>query len=82
MTDVACVLNAKALLGEGPLWDPAAQSLYWVDIKRFEIHRFDPASGRDEKWSTREEVGSLAVRATGGLVVALRRFLARDRNAG
>ena len=72
MTDVGCVLDAKSLLGEGPLWDPQARVLYWVDIKRREIHRFDPASGRDEQWSTPEDVGSLAVRAKGGLVVAMK----------
>ena len=72
MTDVGCVLDARSLLGEGPLWDAPAHVLYWVDIKRREIHRFDPASGRDEHWSTPEDVGSLAVRAKGGLVVAMK----------
>lgn len=71
MTDVRCVLDAKAELGEGPLWDAAAQRLYWVDINRREIHCFDPASGRDEKWPAPEKVGSLAVREKGGLLVAL-----------
>ncbi len=72
MTDIVCALDAKALLGEGQLWDPAAQRLYWVDIKRRLLHRFDPASGGDESWSTPEDVGSLAVRAKGGLVVAMK----------
>ena len=72
MTDVGCVLDARSLLGEGTLWDPQARVLYWVDIKRREIHRFDPASGRDEQWSTPQDVGSLAVRAKGGLVVAMK----------
>jgi L-arabinonolactonase len=72
MTDVACALAAGALLGEGPIWDAAERVLYWVDIKGRAIHRFDPASGRDERWAVAEEVGSLAVRAGGGLVVALR----------
>ncbi len=72
MTDIGCVLDARSLLGEGPLWDPQTRVLYWVDIKRREIHRFDPASGSDEKWSTPEDVGSLAVRAKGGLVVAMK----------
>jgi sugar lactone lactonase YvrE len=72
VTDAGCVLDAKSLLGEGPLWDPQARVLYWVDIKRREIHRFDPASGRDEQWSTPEDIGSLAVRAKGGLVVAMK----------
>lgn len=72
MTDVVCALDCRALLGEGPLWDVAEQRLYWVDIKRREIHRFDPATGRDEKWPTPEDIGSLAVRAEGGLVVAIK----------
>jgi sugar lactone lactonase YvrE len=72
MTDVACALDCRSLLGEGPLWDIATQSLYWVDIKRREIHRFQPATGRDEQWSTPEDVGSLALREQGGVVVAMK----------
>jgi L-arabinonolactonase len=72
MTDVTCALPAGALLGEGALWDPGEQRLYWVDIKRQEVHRFDPARGHDERWVVPEAVGCLAVRAAGGLVVALR----------
>jgi sugar lactone lactonase YvrE len=71
MTDVTCVLDCKAELGEGPLWDVAEQRLYWVNIKQNEIHRFDPATGRDEMWKAPENVGSLALREKGGLVVAL-----------
>jgi len=71
MTDVTCVLDSKAELGEGPLWDAKSARLYWVDINRCQLHRFDPASGRDEKWPAPEKVGSLAVREKGGLVVAL-----------
>jgi sugar lactone lactonase YvrE len=70
--EVACVLPARALLGEGPLWDTAEGALYWVDIKARRIHRLDPRTGQDVSWPTPEPVGSLAVRAAGGLVVALR----------
>ena len=72
MTDVTCVLDAKAELGEGPLWDPGAQRLYWVNIKQNELRCFDPATGRDQCWKAPAMVGSLAVRQKGGLVVALR----------
>ena len=74
MTDVVCALpSGVSLLGEGALWDTAEQRLYWVDIKRREAHRFDPARGHDERWAVAEDVGCLAVRAGGGgLVVALR----------
>ena len=72
MTEIRCALPARALLGEAPLWDPEDRLLYWVDIKGRSVHRFDPATGRDTKWPTPEDVGSLARRAAGGLVVALR----------
>lgn len=71
MTEVTCVLDAKAELGEGPLWDHRAQRLYWVNIRQKEVRRFDPATGRDEIFKAPAMVGSLAVRETGGLVVAL-----------
>ena len=72
MAEVTCVLDARALLGEGPFWDVAEQRLYWVDIKRRQIHRFAPETGIDEVWQTHEDIGSLAPREQGGLVVALK----------
>jgi sugar lactone lactonase YvrE len=71
MDEVACVLDARSTLGEGALWDARSAVLYWVDIKKREIHRFDPASGEDAVWATPEDIGSLAVRSAGGLVVAM-----------
>src|SRR5262249_19130534 len=71
VTDIECVLDARAVLGEGPLWDPRDQVLWWVNIKAHEIHRFEPLARRDEVWLAPEDVGSLAVRERGGLVVAL-----------
>jgi sugar lactone lactonase YvrE len=83
VTDTRCVLPARALLGEGPLWDPEDRCLYWVDIKGRAVHRFDPATGRDTRWPTPETVGSLARRARGGLVLALRSgFHALDLDTG
>jgi sugar lactone lactonase YvrE len=71
MVDIVCVLDAGAELGEGTFWDAAAQVLWWVDIWGRLIHRFDPATGRDEAFQTPREVGCVAVRAAGGLVVTL-----------
>ena len=72
MADVECVLDCRAELGEGPVWDPEARVLYWVNIKAHEIHCFDPATGTDRLWKTPADVGSLALRRAGGLVVALK----------
>ena len=62
--DVRCVLPARALLGEGPLWDAAAGALYWVDIRGRRVHRWDPATGHDTAWPTPEPVGSLLAQAS------------------
>lgn len=64
-------LDARALLGECPLWSAAEQVLYWVDISARRIHRFDPASGTDKQWETPCEPGCIGL-AAGGLVAALR----------
>jgi len=71
MTEIVCILDAKAELGEGTLWDAAAQVLWWVDIWGRAIHRTDPETGRDEMFPTPRDVGCLGLREQGGLIVAL-----------
>lgn len=72
MSDVTCILDARAELGEGPFWSVAEQRLYWVDIEAGVLHRFDPAAQEDETWQLPEAIGCVAPRRRGGLVVALR----------
>jgi sugar lactone lactonase YvrE len=71
MIEIRCVVDAKALLGEGTYWDPRAKVLWWVDIWAPAIHRYDPAAGRDDVFPTPEYLGCLAVREKGGLVVSM-----------
>lgn len=70
------VLDARAQLGEGALWDARRGVLYWVDIEGFLVHVYDPATGADRALPVYEHVGCVAPREGGGLVVALRRGLA------
>ncbi len=69
---VTCVLDAAAELGEGPVWDPAQQCLWWVNILAPSINRFDPVRGSSEAIEVPDLVGALALRIQGGLVLALR----------
>ncbi len=73
MSDVVCVVDAKAELGEGALWDERQGVLYWVNILAGEIHRYDPRSGGDAILKVQGAVGSLALRENGGIVAALDR---------
>jgi L-arabinonolactonase len=69
---VECVLDCHAELAEGPVWDPQDNVLYWVNIKSHEIHRYDPVTGKDQQWPTPMDVGSVALRRDGGMIVALK----------
>lgn len=64
-------------LGEGPFWHPSEQALWWCDIPSFAIRRFEPASGALRSWRLPSDVGSIAPRHDGTLVVALREGLVR-----
>ena len=71
MTQVECVLDAKAALGESPVWVEEEGVLYWADITGRAIHRFDPVSRKDCSWTFSDTVGSFALRKDGGLIAAL-----------
>jgi sugar lactone lactonase YvrE len=71
MTEIRCVVAAGAQLGEGTFWDVAGQALWWVDIFGKTIHRYIPASDRQDSYPTPEEPGCLATRAAGGLVLSM-----------
>ncbi|PSN19494.1 gluconolaconase [filamentous cyanobacterium CCP5] len=71
------ILNSRARLGEGPVWDARIQGLYWVDIYNRRVHRFDPASGADKVWDLDTVVSgiSLVAEDPSKLIVAQRHGL-------
>ena len=69
--DITCVVDARAELGEGTIWDPKTGVLWWIDIWSKLIHRYDPATGRDDTWSSPEFLGCIGLREEGGLVVTM-----------
>lgn len=70
MEEIELVVDAKATVGEGPVWHDGA--VWWVDIVAGEVHRYDPATGGDETFELGQEVGALVPRASGGFVLAVR----------
>lgn len=64
------VLDARAELGEGPVWDATTQRLLWVNILAGEVHSFDPASRTDECIRVGSTVSAVAPRVRGGVIVA------------
>jgi sugar lactone lactonase YvrE len=77
MSQVSVALAAEAMLGECPRWHAGEHLLYWVDIAQNRLHRFDPASGRDEYRTFDAPVGCFAFAKDGGLILAMKDGLAR-----
>ena len=67
---VELVLDARARLGEGPVWDDESGELVWVDILEGIVHRTTPATGRDVTLQVGRTVGAVGLRQGGGLVLA------------
>ncbi len=70
--EARCLVNPGCSLGEGPMWDPDSQRLYWVDILENRIYRHDPADGRTDSWTTPEHVGFVLVGPGGELVAGFK----------
>jgi sugar lactone lactonase YvrE len=56
-----CVAPTGDRCGEGAVWDEAHQVLYWTDINRFLIHRYDPAITGVKSWFFEEPVTALTL---------------------
>ncbi|MGB8366557.1 MAG: SMP-30/gluconolactonase/LRE family protein [Rhizomicrobium sp.] len=69
---IARVETRRCRGGEGPLWDPADQALYFIDNTGQKVHRFDPAAGATRSWDMPCVITALALRQDGGAVVTLR----------
>lgn len=72
MAAAELVLDTKALLGEGPLWDARDGVLWFTDILNRQIHRYDPETGDAKVIPVDQEVGTMVPRERGGLVLAVR----------
>jgi sugar lactone lactonase YvrE len=75
--DVELVLDARAELGEGPVWDVRAGCLYFVDVVRGHVHRFDPVTRAVRTFRVNQPVGAIALTETNDLLLAVRDGFAR-----
>ncbi len=68
-SDPKSVWNVAAELGEGPVWVDGA--LWFTDIKRRRIHRYEPATGGRRSWDSPEQVGFVLPAEGGGFIAGL-----------
>lgn len=70
MNEVKLIIDAKASLGEGPIWDHEKKFLYWIDIINKEIRIFDPNSGSERIIKTEQSPGTVVKGTNERLVLA------------
>jgi sugar lactone lactonase YvrE len=71
------ILDGKAALGEGAIWDSRRRRLYWVDIAAGDVHLFDPVTGADRSLALGQSVGTVVPSRGGALLVAMHHGFAR-----
>ena len=83
MTDTqpSPIWELEAELGEGPVWVERDRALWFVDIKKHDIHRFDPQTGDRRTFEAPEQVGFVFPAEGGGFVAGLQSGLYRFDDA-
>lgn len=71
------VIDAQALLGEGPHWDQAAGRLYWVDIEGKQLRSYDPKTEGEKIYTFDKKISAAVPAADGGRILALQDGLYR-----
>lgn len=66
------VVEARALLGEGAIWDSRKNLLYWVDIMQGLVHTYNPVNGQNSTIEVGQYVGTVVPRHNAELMLALK----------
>ncbi len=69
--------DQRDLLGEGPLWSPRANALFWTDILGRRIHCLTLADGRIESHEQPAYAAWIIERAQGGFIAGIGRDIVR-----
>src|SRR5579859_4868043 len=57
--EIRCVVPTGDICGEGAVWHSEQRALYWTDINRFLVLRFEPHSQTTQTWFFEEPVTSV-----------------------
>lgn len=74
---VECRWDLHAALGEGPVWVARDAALWFVDIKRRQLHRYDPVSGERRTVAAPGQCGFVVPSGDGRFIAGLQGGLYR-----
>ena len=77
------VADYECMTGEGPLWHPGEQRVYWVDIPQGRLFWYDPATGQHKQCLQTDLVGGFTIQDDEALLLFMARGAVRvwQRNA-
>src|SRR5665213_4729 len=76
--EIEVVSDLRATIGESPTWAAAEKALYWIDVKKPALYRYDPMTGGQQSWPMPSDIGAFGlVSHPPGAVVALRQGIFR-----
>lgn len=75
--ELEVIADYSCVVGEGPLWHPYEQRLYWTDIDTGRMFRYDPATHTHECFYQGEKVGGFTIQADGALLLFMDRGAVR-----
>ena len=70
-SEVELLIDAKALVGEGPIWHAQKGVLYWLDILSHKVYIYDPATDENRSIDVGQAVGTIVPRKSGGVMLAM-----------
>jgi sugar lactone lactonase YvrE len=62
------LISSQNKLGEGSLWLPDEDALYWMDIYQAMVEKFVPSSGERQIFQFNAGITVLGIRAKGGFI--------------
>jgi sugar lactone lactonase YvrE len=61
---IRCVASTNDFCGEGAVWHPQDDAVFWTDINRFLLHRYGVKTGEVETWKFEQPVTAVVLTTT------------------
>ena len=66
------VMQTTSILGEGSIWDYKKQVLYWIDIQKGLLYKYDPVAETNTMYELHQNVGTIVPETDNTVIVALK----------
>ena len=69
--------EAEATTGEGSIWDPYRQTLFWVDIEGQTLYEYHPNTKKCDSWKFDRMISTVVPESDSTVIIALQNEIVR-----